>query len=153
MYNSKIVYRRSRPSVTTNFSAQINPHNIKHCISFAGFGTPPRGPLNSLQGTNTVNNERRKLEAEFHAELDREGDANRSAGTEEVAESASGDAELIEAGDRRGLRAGGVEAEGRGVRKTVDGGGKGGDIANVVVTGILAIEQIEEFRERSKCDA
>src|SRR5437899_8939207 len=85
---------------------------------------------------------------EFQAELRGEGDADGGAGTEEVAESAAGYAELFVAGDERGLCAGStVETERGGVREAVDGRGERGEIANVVVAGILTVEEIENFSE------
>jgi len=82
-----------------------------------------------------------------------EGDADGGAGAEEIAESAGGYAELGVAGDGRGLGAGGVEAEGGGVGEIVDGRGKRGDVADVIVAGILAIEKIEEFGEGAELEA
>src|SRR5438445_4104590 len=88
------------------------------------------------------------LKGELQAELRGEGDADGGAGTEEVAESAAGYAELFVAGDGRGLCAGrAVETEGGGVRKAVDGSGERGEIANVVVAGILAVGEIEKLGE------
>jgi len=76
-----------------------------------------------------------------------EGDADSCARAEEVAESAGRDAELCVAGDGSGLGAGGIEAEGGGVGEAVDGSGESGDVAEVIVARVLAVEQIEEFGE------
>ena len=91
------------------------------------------------------------LKAELQAELRGEGDADGGAGTEEVAESAAGYAELFVAGDRCGLCAGRtVETERGGVREAVDGRGERGEVANVVVAGILAVEEIEKLGEEAE---
>jgi len=79
--------------------------------------------------------------------LEGEGDADGGAGAEEVAEGAGGYAELFDAGDGRGLRAGRVETESGGVVEAVDGSGQRGNVAYVVVAGILAVQEIEEFCE------
>ncbi len=83
--------------------------------------------------------QRYKLEGEFEAELCGKGNANGGAGAEEITESAGGRAELLVTSDGRGLGASGVEAEGSGVREAVDGSGESGDVADVIVTRILAI--------------
>src|SRR5207245_263277 len=70
----------------------------------------------------------------------------------EIAEGAGWHAELFDAGDGCDLSAGGVEAESGGVAEAVDGSGEGRDIAYVIVAGILAVEEIEEFSEWAKLD-
>ena len=94
------------------------------------------------------------LETEFEAQLGGEGDADGGAGAEEVTECATWDAELFDAGDRRGLRAGGaVETERRGVCEAIDRSRESGDVADVVVAGILAVEEIEKFGEGAERDS
>src|ERR1700740_3354965 len=86
-------------------------------------------------------------ERKLQAELGGERNAYGGAGAEEVAEGSGGYAELVDAGDGSGLCAGGVEAEGAGVGEAVDGSGERGDVADVIVARVLAVEQIEEFGE------
>ncbi len=59
------------------------------------------------------------LEREAHTYLGGEGNADRCAGSKEIAERPGRDEQLFTAGDRLGLRAGGVEAEGRDVGEVV----------------------------------
>src|SRR5262249_26439351 len=81
-------------------------------------------------------------------ELGGEGDADGGAGAEEVAEGAGWDAELLVTGDGGYLGTGGaIETEDGGVAEIVDGSRKRGDIADVIVAGILTVEKIEEFGE------
>jgi len=103
-------------------------------------------------GKSGVKPPQSKLEGEFQAELGGEGDAYCGAGAEEVAEGAGGYTELVGAGDRGGLGAGRVEAEGGGVAEIVDGSGEGGNVAYVIIAGILAVEEIEEFGEGAELD-
>ena len=60
---------------------------------------------------------------------------------------------MFVAGDRRGLGAGGVEAERGGVAEIVDRSRKRGDVADVIVAGVLAVEEIEEFGEGPELEA
>jgi len=94
------------------------------------------------------------LKGELQAELGSEGDADGGAGTEEVAESAAGYTELFVAGDGHGLCAGGtVETESGSVREAVYRSGERGEVADVVVAGILAVEEIEKFGEGAEGNA
>jgi len=72
-------------------------------------------------------------------------------GPKKIAEGAGGNAELFVAGDRRGFGARG-DRRGRnavGVGQTVNRRGECGDIADVIVAGILAIEEIEKIPRRA----
>ena len=55
--------------------------------------------------------------------------------------------------DGRGLGAGGVEAEVGGVAEIVDRSRKRGDVADVIVAGVLAVEEIEKFGKGTKLNA
>jgi len=77
-----------------------------------------------------------------------EGDADGSAGAEEIAEGAGGNAELFVAGDGRGFGASRtVEAERVALVRLLTGVGSAAISPDVIVAGILAIEEIEKFRE------
>ena len=88
-----------------------------------------------------------ELEGEAGAELGGEGDADGSAGAEEITEAAGGNAQLIGAGDGLGLRTGGIQAERGGVRQIVHGCGKRGEVRDVIRAGIVPVEKVEELDE------
>ena len=87
------------------------------------------------------------LEREAHAYLGGEGNANCCAWSKEIAERPGRDQQLFTARDRLGLRAGGVEAEGRDVGEVVYRRGQCADIGDVVGTRVVAVEEVEEFDE------
>ena len=60
---------------------------------------------------------------------------------------------MFDAGDGNGLSASGIEAESGGVAEIVYGSGKSGDVPYVVVAGILAVEEVEEFGEGTEGEA
>ena len=91
-----------------------------------------------------------RSECEFDADLRGKGYTNSGARPEEIAQSAGGKAQLVERGNRLGLRAGGIQTEGRGIGKIIDGRGQGGKIRNEVIAGIVAVEEVEEFDERQQ---
>src|SRR5260370_42406469 len=84
-------------------------------------------------------------ECELHADLGGKGDAYGRDGAEKVAESASGNKQLLAVGDWHGARWRGTK---RGdVGEIVHRNGQSTDIADVVVSGIVAIEEVEELEE------
>ncbi len=88
-------------------------------------------------------------EGKSDADLGGEGNPNRGTGAEEITERAGGEEQLIAAGDRTSLGTrGGIEANGSDVGGIVHGRRDGADVRNVVVAGIIAIEEVEELGER-----
>src|SRR5208282_4402358 len=90
------------------------------------------------------------LEREFHPKLRGEGYAHRGARAEEVAQRSGWHAQLIQARNRLRLRASGVQAKRGGIGKIVHGRGQRGNVGHEKRTGIVAIEQVEEFGEGRK---
>src|SRR6266852_7236620 len=85
------------------------------------------------------------LEGELEPDLGGEGDADGGAGAEEIAESAGGDEQLLSTCDWHGARW--IRTKSGDVREIVHGNGESADIADVVVAGIVAIEEVEKFDE------
>src|SRR3984885_1892535 len=91
------------------------------------------------------------LKREAAADLGCERAAYRGAGAEEIAESARGKTQLLETGDgSEGGTGGGVGAEAGDVRGVVYRHGERAHIGDVVRAGIIAVENIEKFDERSR---
>src|SRR5208283_4338889 len=85
-----------------------------------------------------------RSECEFDADLRGEGYAHGGPRPEEIAQRPGGKAQLVERSDRLGLRAGGIQAKGRGIGKIVDRRGQSSKIRDEVTAGIVSIEQVEE---------
>src|SRR6266852_1549484 len=85
------------------------------------------------------------LEGELKPDLGGEGDADCGTRTEEIAESAGGDEQLLSTCDWHGARW--IRTKSGDVREIVHGNGESADIADVVVAGIVAIEEVEKFDE------
>src|SRR5689334_6198619 len=85
---------------------------------------------------------------DFEADLRCEGNAYGGAGAEEIAESARGKEQLVAAGYKVILGAGRrIQANGSDIGEVVHRSGNRADIGDVVVPGVVAIEEIEEFHE------
>src|SRR5215469_5189723 len=87
------------------------------------------------------------LEGGAKSDLCGEGNAYGRAGAKEVAEGAGRNTELVATRDWAHLCASGIKAKGSDVGEIVYGNRQSGDIRNVVVAGIVSIEEVEEFDE------
>src|SRR5262244_1378035 len=109
----------------------------------------PRSASQITLGTGCRKNSERFRDCskgEFETELRCERDADGGAGTKKVAECTGRYAQLFVTLDGSRLRAGRtVETEGGGVGKVVHRHGKRGNIADEVVAGILAVEEVKKF--------
>src|SRR5262249_46694914 len=91
------------------------------------------------------------LKDQSDADLRREWDADRGAGTEEIAERPGGEEKLLATGDGTILIASRrIQAHRGDVREIIDRGGKGTDIGHVIVAWIVAVEEVEELDERTE---
>ena len=77
-----------------------------------------------------------------------EGDADSGARAKKIAQPTGWYEELLAAVDGHCLDASRVEAKGRDVEEIIYGRGQRGNIRDEIVTGIIAVEEVEEFDER-----
>jgi hypothetical protein len=93
--------------------------------------------------SNKVHAEKNELERKLESDLRGQGDSDSSAGPEEVAQGASGNEQLLATGDRHGARR--IRTKSGDICEIVYRNGQSADIADVIVAGIAAVEEVEEF--------
>src|ERR1700730_717181 len=89
-----------------------------------------------------------RLKCDFESELRSEGDAHSGAGTKKVTQSTGRNEQLLATRNRHG--ASWIRTKRRDVPQIVHRNGQGTDVPDVVVTGIVAIEKVEEFDKGHK---